>query len=97
MSGSFVNNTYEFGVFSDHFFLIFEVSDLDEIITFRISLSQYDTAILTTTIPIASYSSPSPDQGVLILVLAIGIPVAAGVIVVIYILKKKGRILTKTP
>jgi len=60
-------------------------------------LSQYDTSILTSTVPIASFSTTSPAQGALILGLAIGIPVAAGVVVVIYILKKKGRILTKTP
>jgi len=97
MTGPFVNYTYEFGVFSDHFFLLFEVSDIDELITFRISLSQYDTAILTSTVPIALYTRPSSDQGALILGLAIGIPVAAGAVVVIYILKRRGKILTKTP
>ncbi len=94
----FINNTYEFGVHTDHFYILFEVDGFgspDEMVTFRIDLNQYNTTMLTTSVPIASYTPPM-DTG-LILGLAIGIPVAAGIIVVIYVLKKKGRILSKTP
>ncbi|MFX1500012.1 MAG: hypothetical protein ACFFDH_03505 [Promethearchaeota archaeon] len=98
VSGPLLNSTYEFGVFTDHFFLLFEVSDIDELITFRIALSQYDTSMLTASLPIALFSSPSNDQDILVLGLAIGIPVVAGAAVgVIYILKRRGKILTKAP
>ena len=90
------NSTFEFGVFSDYFILLFEVFSIKELVTFRLRLSQYNTTMLTTSVPIASYKPPT-DYGPWILGLAIGIPVAAGIIVIIYVLKKKGRILTKTP
>ncbi len=96
-----LNTTIEFGVHLDHFYLLFEVTPdgINELITFRIDLNQYDTTILTTSVPIGSYTPPpSPGlPGGLVLGLAIGIPVAAGVIVLIYVLKKKGRIGSKTP
>ncbi|MFX1573407.1 MAG: hypothetical protein ACFFB0_11710 [Promethearchaeota archaeon] len=92
-----INTTNEFGVLSDHFYLIFEFQPtfLDEIVTFRIDLTQYNTTILTTSVPIASYKPPL--NMALVLGLAIGIPVAAGIIVMIYVLKKRGKILSKTP
>ena len=93
-----LNTTYEFGVHTDHFYLIFEVTASAEPVTFRIDLNQYVTTMLTTSVPIGSYKAPSPGlSGPLVLGLAIGIPVAAGVIVIIYVLKKKGRIGSKTP
>ena len=91
-----LNNTYEFGVLTDTFYLIFEVDASEEMVKFRIDLTQYNTTLLTSSVPIASYTPPS-EFGPLILGLAIGIPVAAGIIVLVYILKKKGRILTKHP
>ncbi|TFG02689.1 MAG: hypothetical protein EU540_01065, partial [Promethearchaeota archaeon] len=49
------NNTIEFGVLSDHFTLIFECRDNgNEMIGFKIGLSQYNTGKLTTTAPVAS-------------------------------------------
>jgi len=92
----FINNTHEFGVHTDHFYLLFEVDELDDLVTFRIALSQYNTTVLTASSPVASYTPPT-DSGPWILGLAIGIPVVAGIIVVVYILKRKGRILTKHP
>jgi len=89
------NRTLEFGVFSETFTLLFEVADSAEDIKFYVSLSQYDTVSLTTSDVKASYTPPLSDA--LILALVIGIPAVAGVVVVIYILKKKGKILTKHP
>ena len=90
-----VNTTFEFGVFSETFTLLFEVADSAEDIKFYISLSQYDTVPLTTSDVKASYTPPL--NVALILALAIGIPAAAGAVVVVYVLKKKGKILTKRP
>jgi len=92
----YINNTHEFGVHTAHFYLLFEVDELADLVTFRIALSQYNTTVLTASSPVASYTPPT-DYGQWILGLAIGIPIAAGIIVVVYILKKKGRILTKHP
>ncbi|MFX1373902.1 MAG: hypothetical protein ACFFCE_18800 [Promethearchaeota archaeon] len=93
-----VNMTHEFGVHTDHFYLIFEVTSPGDWVTFRIDLTQYNTTILTTSVPTGSYKKPSPGlSGLLFWGLVIGVPVAAGVIVLIYVLKKKGRIGTKTP
>ncbi|MFX1567710.1 MAG: hypothetical protein ACFFCV_05000 [Promethearchaeota archaeon] len=89
------NYTYEFGVFSSHFTLLFEVSSSLDNVTFYLSLSQYDTIQLTTSDVKASYTPPLSDAA--ILALAIGIPAAVGAVVVIYVLKKKGKILTKRP
>jgi len=91
-----VNRTFEFGTFNDHFTLLFEVdAPVNANVSFYISLSQYDTVALTTSDVKASYTPPLDPA--LILGLAIGIPAAAGAVVVIYILKKKGKILTKRP
>lgn len=90
------NTTIEFGVFSDHFYLVFEYYGAgNNIAKFMLSISQYDTEILTTSDVKASYTPPLSTAA--ILALAIGIPAAAGAVVVIYVLKKKGKILTKRP
>jgi len=89
------NRTFEFGVFSDHFTLLFKVTDDAEIISFNISLSQYNTILLVTSDLRASYTPPLDPA--LVITLAILIPSATGAVIVVYILKKKGRILTKTP
>ncbi len=89
------NRTIEFGVFSETFTLLFEVADSAENISFYISLSQYDTVALGTSDLRASYTPPLDPA--LVLTLAIVIPSVAGAAVVVYILRKKGKILTKTP
>ncbi|MFX1463342.1 MAG: hypothetical protein ACFFBF_09865, partial [Promethearchaeota archaeon] len=89
------NRTFEFGVFSDSFILLFEVLSSEENVTFYLSLSQYNTVPLTTSDVKASYTPPLDPA--LVLALVIGIPAAAGAVVVIYVLKKKGKILTKRP
>ncbi|NVM34494.1 MAG: hypothetical protein HWN81_02790 [Candidatus Lokiarchaeota archaeon] len=84
------NTTFEFGVFEDHFILLFGVMpDIpNEIVRFKISLSQYDTFQFSVSPPIASYKPPLDAS--LIIILAIVIPAAVGgAIVVIYIVKKK--------
>ena len=92
-----INSTYEFGVLSNHFYLLFEVDASDDLVTFRIDLNQYDTTYLYSNEITASYSPPS-NGDILVLTLAIVIPTVAGAaVVVVYVLKKKGRILTKTP
>lgn len=92
------NNTIEFGVLNGNFTLIIVFDELlvNETVNFNIDLSQYNTTVLTANSPVASYTPPT-DSGPWILVLAISIPVVAGIIVVVYILKRKGRILTKHP
>jgi len=94
------NNTIEFGVLTDNFTLIFSFDESfpDETVTFRFDLSQYNTTRLNATVPVKSYKAPSKeDNTTLIWGLAIGIPVAAGIIILLAVLKKKGRILSKTP
>ncbi len=89
-----VNRTFEFGAFSDHFTLLFEVdAPVDANVSFYLSLSQYDTIMLTTSDVKASL----PLDLTLVIALAIIIPAAAGAVVVVYVLKKKGKILTKRP
>ena len=90
-----INRTFEFGVFSDHFTLLFEVITGAEMVSFKIALSQYDTLALITSDLRASYTPPL-DPG-LVLALAIVIPSVAGAVIIIYILKRKGKILTKRP
>ena len=89
------NTTYEFGVFSDHFILLFEVLSSEDNVTFYLSLSQYDTVPLITNDLRASYTPPLDPA--LVITLAIVIPSVTGAVIVVYILKKKGRILTKRP
>jgi len=93
--GFSVNRTFEFGVFNKDFILLFEVEDVAEDIKFYISLSQYDTEPLLTSNVKASYTPPLDPA--LVIALAIIIPAAAGAVVVVYVLKKKGKILTKRP
>ena len=84
------NTTFEFGVFKDHFILLFgiEAAGPNEIVKLNLSLSQYDTIQFSVSAPIASYKPPSDIS--LILILAIVIPAAVGgAIVVIYIVRKK--------
>jgi hypothetical protein len=89
------NRTIEFGVFSDQFILLFEVISAAENISFHLSLSQYDTVQLTTSNLRASYTPPIDPA--LVLALAIIIPSVAGAAIVVYVLKRKGKILTKRP
>ncbi len=87
-----VNKTYEFGVHVDHFFLLFKANDIfpNEIMTFRIALSQYNTTALYASEITATYTPPVPDLGPLILTLLIAIPSAIGVaVVVVYVVKKR--------
>jgi len=97
---SAVNSTYEFGVLTDHFFLLFEVDAFNDTVTFRIDLNQYNTTLIYGTEITASYTPPadSANGDNLVLILAITIPSVVGAaVVVVYVMKKKGRILTKTP
>jgi hypothetical protein len=95
LPGTFsVNRTFEFGVFNEDFILLFEVQELAEDIKFYISLSQYDTKLLITSDVKASYTPPINMALILGIVI---IAAVGGAIVVLYILKKKGRILSKTP
>ena len=100
-TGIGANNTIEFGVIRDNFTLLFEYhGDGDENIEFNIGLRQYNTTALYSNEITASYTPPSnPSNGdSLVLTLAIVIPTVAGAaVVIVYVMKKKGRILTKTP
>ncbi|NVM19096.1 MAG: hypothetical protein HWN80_15380 [Candidatus Lokiarchaeota archaeon] len=89
------NTTYEFGIFNEDFILLFVVESSTDIASFYISLSQYNTEPLLTSDVKASYTPPLDPA--LVIALAIGIPAAAGAVVVVYVLKKKGKILTKHP
>lgn len=88
-------STYEFGIFNDHFYLIFQTLASEDWITYKIDLNQYNTIQLLAKAEVASQEPEIPMA--LILGIAIGIPVTAGIIVVIYVLKRRGRILSKTP
>ncbi|MHA2006206.1 MAG: hypothetical protein ACXACO_04025 [Promethearchaeota archaeon] len=95
------NNTIEFGVIRDNFTLLFEIfGDGDDLITFKIGIRQYNTTELYTNEVVATYTPPSNGLGGtnLVLILAIILPAIAGAaIVTVFVLKKKGKILTKTP
>ncbi len=99
LGSSTVDTTYEFGVFSSKFYLIFEVAnDTGPSVTFRLDLNQYDTSELLARVIIASYSSSSGSNIIYTLIITISlVAVAAGVVVTLGILKKKGRIFSKTP
>ena len=86
------NKTYEFGVHVDHFFLLFKANDIfpNEIMTFRIALSQYNTTALYGSEITATYTPPIPGLDPLVLTLLIAIPSAIGVVVVVvYVVKKR--------
>ena len=94
------NNTIEFGVISSNFTLLFEINgdgSPNEMVTLNIGLRQYNTTALYTSEIAATYTPPGADMGPLILTLLIVIPAGAGAVVVVYVLKKKGKILTKHP
>jgi len=64
LASTAINDTFEFGVLSDHFTLIFEYVDagINEIIGFKIGLNQYDTGILTTS-ALMAVAVPAPGDG----------------------------------
>ena len=105
LASTAINDTFEFGVLSDHFTLIFEYVDagINEIIGFKIGLSQYDTGILTTS-ALMAVAVPAPGDGgggdrdlwepeeipgwVPIGVIA---GIGAGIVAIVIYAKKKGR------
>jgi len=90
------NITIEFGAISDQFYLVFEFYGAgNNIAKFMLSISQYDTELLIISDLKASYTPPLDPA--LVIALAIVIPAAAGAVVVVYVLKRKGKILTKRP
>ena len=94
------NNTIEFGVIRDNFTLLFEIlgdGSPNEMVTLNIGIRQYNTTALYASEITATSTPPGPDLGPLILTLLIAIPAGAGAVVVVYVLKKKGKILTKHP
>jgi len=94
------NNTIEFGVIRDNFTLLFEINgnvSPNEMVTLNIGIRQYNTTALYASEITATYTPPGPDLGPLILTLLITIPAGVGAVVVVYVLKKKGKILTKHP
>ncbi|GAH13722.1 unnamed protein product [marine sediment metagenome] len=88
----FISNKCKFGVHVDHFYLLFESHDIpsEEIMTFKIALSQYNTTALYSSEITASYTPPIPGLDPLVLTLMIAIPAAIGVVVVVvYVVKKR--------
>ena len=86
------NSTFEFGVLTDTFTLIFVFDEqmANETITFKLGLSQYDTIRILAETPITTVPGIDP---VLLLGIVIVISIIAGVaVVIVVILKKKGRI-----
>ncbi|MEJ2248211.1 MAG: hypothetical protein P8Y97_00960 [Candidatus Lokiarchaeota archaeon] len=72
------NSTFEFGVPSDKFILLFEVENAGELITFKIALSQYETSILNIRSP--QISTPINWPLILIIVgVSVGVAAALGV------------------
>ncbi len=97
-----INSTYEFGVLNGNFHILFEVNASDELVTFRIDLNQYNTTALYSNEITATYTPPSnPSNGGgegLIITVAIIIPsLVVGTVIVVYVLRRKHRVLTKTP
>ncbi len=94
------NNTIEFGVIRDNFTLLFEYNGSgNENIVFNIGLRQYNTTALYSNEITASYTLPSNGGGEgLIITVAIIIPsLVVGTVIVVYVLRRKHRVLTKTP
>jgi hypothetical protein len=88
------NSTYEFGVQSSRFILLFEIQDAGELITFKIDINQYETQRLSITSP--QIIIPL-NVGLIILIVGISIGVVAAVGVGYYFLRKRGGIRTKSP
>ena len=84
------NTTHEFGVFNEDFYLIFECSDDgDDMITFRIALSQYNTTAIYTEAVIAEIGigiDPVMVGWIIIIVAIIG----GAAVVIVVIIKKRG-------
>lgn len=92
------SSLYEFGVFKDEFYLLFEYNNLmaNETITFKLSLSQYNTTKIFST----SYATSAGIEGsnILFTGLIIGGIAAVVIGVVVVIIKKRGgRVFSKTP
>ncbi len=86
------NSTFEFGVLTDTFTLIFVFDELfdNETITFKLGLTQYNTIRILPEAPITTVPGIDP---VLLLRIVIVVSIIAGVaVVIVVILKKKGRI-----
>ncbi|KKM13466.1 hypothetical protein LCGC14_1715960, partial [marine sediment metagenome] len=78
IGSSTVDTTYEFGVFDNNFYLIFEVYNYTTSgINFRLDLNQYNSTKILNSIPITSYISTGSGSG-FTLFLAIVIPAAVG-------------------
>ena len=99
------NSVYEFGVFEDEWYLLFEYDNVEnnETLTFRLSLRQYNTtSVLMGSAASSSSPTSAPASGgagnLLIGGLIIG-GAAAVVIGVVYVImrKKGGRVFSKTP
>ncbi|MBN1802886.1 MAG: hypothetical protein JW891_15360 [Candidatus Lokiarchaeota archaeon] len=82
----------EFGVFLDHFYLVFFYTPtvpLNDLVEFKIGLSQYDTPIFTTADRTVSTPAPGiPTETIVFIVVGVGIG-AGAVIVVAYVYKKR--------
>jgi len=85
------NSTFEFGVLTDDFTLIFVFDELDETITFKLGLSQYNTTKLYIEAPVVEAGVPI-DPVMLVVIIIIISSIAGAAVVIVIILKKKGRI-----
>jgi hypothetical protein len=99
------NSVYEFGVFEDEWFLLFEYDNVqeNETLTFHLALSQYNTTNVVMGSSTTTSTSPGTATGtgagnLLIGGIVIG-GVAAVVIGVVYVIMRKrgGRVFSKTP
>lgn len=93
------NSVYEFGVFEDEWYLLFEYENVqeNETLTFHLALSQYNT----TSVVMGSATPASTGGGATNLLIG-GIIIggaAAVVIGVVYVIMRKrgGRVFSKTP
>lgn len=85
------NTTHEFGVFNENFYLIFECTDDgDDMITFRIALSQYNTTAIYTEAPISEIITPGIDPVVVVWIIIIAAIIGGAAVVIVVILKKRG-------
>ena len=85
------NSTFEFGVLTDDFTLIFVFDEDDDMVTFKLGLSQYNTTKLYTEAPVVE-AEVILDPVMLVVIIIIISSIAVAAVVIVIILKKKGRI-----
>jgi len=101
-SGIGSNTTYEFGVITGTFYLLFEVETSSEMIELNLDLNQYTTPYLNITVTETAQITPPVTQpfdwiGLVIIVGAVGMVALIGAVGYYYIRSRGGKIKSKSP